>query len=641
MTIRLRHVNSEVRALCVAVMLVLLGGGVTSTQQRDTAAKPAAAAPKGTAQINGVLRTADASPQPVRRAVVTISGGEPAINARSVLTDDDGRFALGTLPAGRFTIVARKAAYLQAEHGATRPRGAGTPVVLSEGQQLDVSMTMYRGAAISGVIRDASGAPVSGIDVRVMDVRTLGSPENSQVDMTTSDDRGVYRVFGLPPGEYVVVALPPANAANTGAPSAQDVDAALALLASRQSAVPGAPVRPPAEARPIGFAPVFHPGTSYAAEAGRVRIGTGDDRGAIDIELRAVPFASISGTVSGDVQNLAAVELTFFPLGPRVQTGFSSTGVSGRPLDAEGRFSYSGLAPGLYRIAARSLRGANAPAGPTVVNGQIVTGRASGAGGGTPQPGGQPAGDALYGFVDVDLRGDDISGVHLALQPGGRITGRVVVRGSGDQPAAPDLSKLRLGLTLEGGGWNITADGVRMGPGLLSPPISTIRPDGTFELRNIAPGRFTLSGQTPAESGLWRWRSAMAGDRDLFDGLLDLSPSTDIRDVVVTLTDVPTELTGTLQSASGQPTAGYFIVALPADRQLVQPRSRRILWTRPDTAGRFTFAWPPAGEYVLTALTDLDPLDLGDPAFLEQVATAGIKVMVPEGQKTTQNLRIR
>ena len=221
------------------------------------------------------------------------------------------------------------------------------------------------------------------------------------------------------------------------------------------------------------------------------------------------------------------------------------------------------------------------------------------------------------------------------------MTGRVVIRASGNQPPPADLSRLRLGLTLEGGGWNIVADGVRMGPGLLSPPLSTIRPDSTFELRNIAPGRFTLGGQAVAEAPQWRWRSAMAGDRDLFDGVLELGPSTDLRDVVITLTDIPTELSGTLQSASGQPTAGYFIVALPANRELLTPRSRRILWTRPDTSGRFTFAWPPAGDYVLTALTDLDPLDLGDLAFLEQVAQAGIKVTVPEGQKITQDLRIK
>ena len=129
--------------------------------------------------------------------------------------------------------------------------------------------------------------------------------------------------------------------------------------------------------------------------------------------------------------------------------------------------------------------------------------------------------------------------------------------------------------------------------------------------------------------------------RDLLDDAIDLGPGIDLRDVAITITDIPTELTGTLQSTSGQPTAGYFIVALPADRQLLRPGSRRILWTRPDTSGRFKFEWPPAGEYVITAMTDLDPIDLLDTAFLEQVAAAGIKVSVPEGQTTTQDLRIK
>jgi hypothetical protein len=74
---------------------------------------------------------------------------------------------------------------------------------------------------------------------------------------------------------------------------------------------------------------------------------------------------------------------------------------------------------------------------------------------------------------------------------------------------------------------------------------------------------------------------------------------------------------------------------------LWQPRSRRILFARPATDGRFVFVDPPAGEYLIAALGDLDPLDLQDVAFLEQIAPSAVKIAVKEGERKVQDLRIR
>ncbi len=633
---------SPSRVMTAVALVVVVAAGVAAAQQRDVSKPPVAPRPETAGVISGIVQTSEESPQPVRRALVTIAGGDLGSRPRSAMTGDDGRFSFGGLPAGRYTLTARKAAWLQSEYGALRPLGAGTPVALAAAEKLDLTIRMYRGAAVSGTVRDAAGQPVSGIDVRVMDLRTLtGPPDNSPVELATSDDRGTYRIFNLPPGEYLLVALPPPGASNAGAQTAQDVDAALAMLTARTSAAatPAGPVPAPSAPRTVGFGPVFYPGTPYPQQAARVRLGIGEERRGLDIELQMLPFASIEGRITG-AAGFDSVQVTLIPTGPRVASGYSTQGMSGQPPDEEGTFSYGGIAPGPYRIVARAQRGASGSASPPGVS---VTGRGGG-GGSTPlppPPGGSGGRESLYAVADLDVRGEDVSGVTLALAPGGTIHGRIVVRGAGSQPAPPDLSGVSLRLSIEGGGWSMSSDGITMGPGMLGQPAVAVQPDGTFAIESIAPGRFQLSGTVPGNLGKWQWRSAIAKDRDLLDGAIELGPGIDLRDVVVTLSDIPTELTGTLQSASGQPTAGYFIVALPADPALLQPRSRRILWTRPDTSGRFTFLWPPAGEYVLTALTDLDPLDLQDPAFLTQVASAGLKVTVPEGQKTAQDLRIR
>ena len=610
---------------------------VLLAQQRD--ATPPPPAPTGTGEIAGRVVTADSNPQPLRRAVVTLTGDMP--NPRSVLTDDDGRFVFSRLPAGTFSVTARKAAYLAAPFGARRPGRAGMPIALTEGRHEAISIVMFRGAAITGILRDRSGAPVRGVDVRAIDARTLLiAPDAIATEIATTDDRGVYRIYGLPPGDYCVVALPVlTGSGEITAPSASSIDAALAMLASRRPATPGtkpAPSPPPAPQPTMGFAPVFFPGTPSHSEAASVRVEAGEERTGVDFEMRLVPMAAIEATVRGDVPNLAATRVSLIPSGPSVQTILYSSSVSGRAIDAEGRFRYTNLTPGRYRVVVRAQRGDGTPPTPTVVNSAPV-GRASGAA--------PPAstGEYLYGVADVDLRGGDVANVALTLQPGGTMTGRITFGGTGSAPVPTDLSKMRVSLSLEGARGGVTSGGLTIGTTLLSSPISTVRPDGTFEIRGIGPGRFTLSIAFPsaAEAGAWKLQSAIVSGRNALGDALELGPGVDVRDVAVKFSDEVTQLSGTLQGVAGQLITDYYLVVIPADRSVWRPRSQRIVSVRPATSGRFVFVDLLAGEYLLAALTDLDPIDLWDTAFLTQIAAAGVPVTVADGEKKVHDLRIR
>jgi hypothetical protein len=116
--------------------------------------------------------------------------------------------------------------------------------------------------------------------------------------------------------------------------------------------------------------------------------------------------------------------------------------------------------------------------------------------------------------------------------------------------------------------------------------------------------------------------------------------TTNLTGVVLTFTDRRNELAGALQSASGLPAPDYFVVALPADRTLWQPNSRRIQSARPGTDGAFSIRDLPAGFYLLAALTDLEPDDLTMPSFLEQLAAQAVPVTVRDGERTVQKIRI-
>ncbi len=118
------------------------------------------------------------------------------------------------LPAGRFTVTGNKAAYLPTAHGVNKPMrpGAvptGSAIALAVGQQMtDVALRITRGGVVTGVVRGTDGRPVRGVYVGLS--YFLRSPMTGERALTSmssgsaiTDSRGVYRMFGVPPGEYV------------------------------------------------------------------------------------------------------------------------------------------------------------------------------------------------------------------------------------------------------------------------------------------------------------------------------------------------------------------------------------------------------------------------------------------------------
>ncbi len=184
------------------------------------------------AQIAGVVVTTDAPPQPVRRSIVTVSGGPLALSL-SAITDDEGRFEIADVPGGRFTISASRASYVTIAYGASSPGRVGVPLVVAAGQRLTgIRLLLARGAVIAGTVRDIDGEPKPGALVSL--ARRSGADRVTLPLTAETDDRGGYRLFGLPAGEYFVVARTPRPAGGVGplqAASSEVIDRALQELA--------------------------------------------------------------------------------------------------------------------------------------------------------------------------------------------------------------------------------------------------------------------------------------------------------------------------------------------------------------------------------------------------------------------------
>jgi hypothetical protein len=244
----------------------------------------------------------------------------------------------------------------------------------------------------------------------------------------------------------------------------------------------------------------------------------------------------------------------------------------------------------------------------------------------------------LYAVEEFDVVGQPVTGLTLRLQRGARLAGRVVFDARTQQVPAV-LTDIRLSLTPPTESRGMTVSGTSIG-GTCS-ASTTLRADGTFEFAGVGPGSYKLASTIPAASGVWWLRSAIVGGRDVLDTTLDVSIGLNVANAVLTLTDKHSELSGTLQTATGQPAPDYFVIVMPADTALRVAGSRRVKSTRPATDGQFKFADLPAGDYLLVALTDVAPDEWQQPEFLTSIASAGVRVSLGDGEKKVQDLRIR
>ena len=175
----------------------------------------------------------------------------------------------------------------------------------------DIAIRLARGAVITGTLRDPQNEPLAGVSVAVINVDNASPSRPAPVAQTAStDDRGVYRFFGLSPGKYVVYMPRPQTTGEMRKLTSREIDAALASLQARTGrSVPSGPGIPaggippgvdpntPARVTTLGFAPVFYPGTPIAGQATTISLSIGEERSGIDFPVDFVRTGSIEGTI--------------------------------------------------------------------------------------------------------------------------------------------------------------------------------------------------------------------------------------------------------------------------------------------------------------------------------------------------------
>lgn len=316
-------------------------------------------------------------------SVTDILQSGPPITAT---TDSDGWYKFASVPPGSYRLVAYAPAHII--EGEANPLTSGKVINIGEGETIEnINFSITRGGIVTGRVTDQDNRPVIAEAVRAYKLDANGKRASSGIpDFSTwqTDDRGVYRIFGLEPGKYIVAA------------GASSEDTLLRMGGGSGGTY---------------YRRTFYPEAVEEAEAKVIEIQPGTESEGIDIKL-APASKSKTFTVTGRVieaESNKPVAGVMIGYGVTKQ-GSASFGFGNSATNSAGEFRLEGLTPNTY-------------------NAYII---------------GLDASENYGEQVNFEITNGDVSGLEIKTHLGGSISGVAVIEGSADPKLREKLAKVQL-----------------------------------------------------------------------------------------------------------------------------------------------------------------------------------------------------
>jgi hypothetical protein len=264
--------------LCLALLLPL-----TATAQTATGS------------VQGLVLAQDTQ-SPMRFAEVQFDPATPAEGRNRggglerVRTEVDGSFSAANVPVGDYYVTASATGYIPERELLLAKVNAGAdpaqllsslPLVhVSSGGLSNVTVTLERGAVLTGRLLWEDGSPVAGLAVSANHVNQKTNqlpaslpqlPQFGNSSFALTDDRGNFRIAGLAGGDYVVLAT--------------------VRSGGRFGGFPGASV--PQNEAAVNF---YAPGVFHSSAAQVFTLAPGDERSDIRMTLDMRSLRTVSGT---------------------------------------------------------------------------------------------------------------------------------------------------------------------------------------------------------------------------------------------------------------------------------------------------------------------------------------------------------
>jgi len=253
--------------------------------------------------------------QPAAGANVEISAVGVRKNRRneSVQCDETGSFKLTGLAAGSYSIEIVAPGYVTDDATAQRVYRPGETVTIH----------LVKGGVITGKVTDPTGEPLVNAKVKLQRLRDLNGKRVRKGETSffgddfRTDDRGIYRAFGLLPGVYVVAA---------------DSDPTEPWLSGNSEI------------------PTYYPSTTRDA-AQELTVRPGDELSGIDIRFRGEAGRAISGLLTGATDS----SQPFNSPGLSLLHAVTKDHVASTSPNQAKAFVFFGIPDGEYELYARQI----------------------------------------------------------------------------------------------------------------------------------------------------------------------------------------------------------------------------------------------------------------------------------------------
>jgi beta-lactamase regulating signal transducer with metallopeptidase domain len=524
---------------------------------------------KGTARIEGrVMRNETEFVAGAAVELRRVEGSGPL----AVVADERGNFSFKDIAPGEYRLAATAVGHVR----------SGLAITLRGEEMKNVALPMVATGAIAGQIRGPNGLPAANVQVHALQ---YGYEDGRRVLKTvrvmTTDDRGDYRLFWLPPGDYRLMATPLVG----------DLENTILIVGADGTArgftsVIGAPtgksIPLPDESSNI---PLYFPGTVKAQDASVLALKSGEDRTGVNLTMIRTPSFRVRGTLTNPpplIEGSAAgpptmASVRLEPLTPSVLERKSAPSGMGAVDIRTGAFEIRGVLPGTYTLVAIATAG----------------GRTR-----TPQ----------FARVPIEVINSDVAGLKVTLAPGFDVFGRITMEGGSEPPP------LRV---------TFNQNIAQRDPA--QPSLVTVR--------NLQPNHYQVRVDSPPGSAFGGYLKAVkVGDVDIRETGISLQgPLSSPIEIVIS--PAGASLTGTVTTAQRQPAANTSVVLVPSE-----PLRKRIeLYknVRPAMDGTFRIVGITPGEYKVYAWSDVEDGAWRDPEFMKNYENRGETVRFSEGTALT------
>jgi hypothetical protein len=548
----------------VGIAMLSLSAPASRAQNAATENRPADP-PKGTITGRVVIQSGD----PLGGTIAFASPLGVIAPPRSVAVDQAGNFKFEGLEPAVYSISAYAPGFVSPP--STNPAEPRRYYHIGD----SVTVTLIKGGVITGTVTTATNGRVVAASVRAYRIRGAdGQPEPGQVQMRErpTDDRGVYRIYGLVPGTYVVSAGGLGRSYSGMSVGAYDSDV---------------PTYAPSATRDTAMEVIVHGGEEITA----------------DIQYRGDPGQVISGTlagvnpITGPGFGVAAGTVNLTDVRNRAVLMSTASGSNNNNT-----FAFNGVPDGEYELFAQQ----SLPSRDTMMS--------------VPRR--------------VKVQGEDVTGINLSLVPLASISARLVLESNPPADCVKRRATAFQETVINARPFKqetkpATGKTAKSEPAVEIPLAAANQgtdgfPDakGDFTLRNLQPGSYRIDPRLPSAG--WYLRSITMGQPIKLsrapepniprDGI-NLKSGERASGLTVTITEGAAALRGRISVAEGERVPpGLRAYLVPAEREAADNVLRYFDAAAESDAG-FAVGNIAPGRYWIIARS----ADDGDPAKVKPI----------------------